>query len=1205
MRLFSFSPRMRMAAALPLSLCALAACTPATKTASTAPVAQQGVKAAELLHSQAQKATDDRVAEASLAKAVVLYDDAALQDPEVEKSQAFTTLVSDYTAVLTRRAADATLPAEERGRLLAMARFAAERQPSEIAAGHSLLAVARQQINTGDYAGSADTLTAGLLKIGAVDVQKRDPLTADMARLLAHSVRGRSRAAVWAEGVENQDLRVAVLSDIARVQVTTGDIHAPELASFIKASAADLDSGSSELLQAAEALRVRADLRGAAVTAMAARIGTPGRDSLLETLVQEARSNEDRDAVELAAFGVSAKAMREDALFQLALGNASDSRVTIAERLNAELTDSTHKAQVESRIALDYASSHVSIPARAAMAAAVQSSSFFMPRAAKSLVNNNLALAYLRFGETTKAMEFANRVTDRTARVDLMAELARKSTDTSDWDAAQHAVNEVRNAGDRLTAARLKASLLAAQDHPDQLEHLAAGLNRPAERAWTLAYTVAAATKHIDTARVDRAFGQLIALRRQKMGLSDAQQVAAASATAYAMANQPQVAEAYLPDAIADNDDGYLMAVAETASAWARQHQNDGVRNALSLTLNDDQESKVLQRVTSTYAKAGDFPTAANFAKMIPAYKDRVRTMHQLAMDSADDLDVYKVLDGQPGARPGRVDDDRQAILTGAAVTYYNIGNQSPGQALPPLPPLKRFTRQMVSDTIPATKDGQVFVIPIQYSDYNTKFIANLNNAFRSIGGQIFPVQAQGTRYPRYIHIDSGVYTLESLSRRLTEIGYADALVRKGTRYQLNLPLLVGPKASLVISGTDAQELRLNSVSGVFIVTAGKLWFHDVVVAGWDPVQKTYPQTTFATRAQFRPFIIAWGGSVMNADGTHFHHLGFSGAKGYGFSYSQGPILVQKSRPGLLNRPTGSVVENVFEQQYFGFFTNAADDVALIGNEYKNNIIYGVDPHDFSRRLIIAYNVSYGASKKHGIIGSREVNDSFVVGNVVFDNHGTGIMIDRISMNNVVYANRVWNNGQEGVALYESPCNIVAGNTAWGNHGDTVKVRNSTDVGIFSNTLSTTDRAGVNIYVGDPKQVPGFPLRDTVKDPYVKYVTVSVLDNKINKNNGAGILATGYGAVAIKGNQFFGAQRKLLQGDLAPLAPELIRLHGEGVVARSTCPAITVPKTCRFVTLGYLKGLVDNLPASQGSRATCVGAPDPDQETDNTDGEGE
>src|SRR3989449_2404877 len=59
--------------------------------------------------------------------------------------------------------------------------------------------------------------------------------------------------------------------------------------------------------------------------------------------------------------------------------------------------------------------------------------------------------------------------------------------------------------------------------------------------------------------------------------------------------------------------------------------------------------------------------------------------------------------------------------------------------------------------------------------------------------------------------------------------------------------------------------------------------------------------------------------------------------------------------------------------------------------------------------------------KKHGIIVSREVNDSWIFGNESYDNALSGIVIDRSSLHNVVADNRVYRNRADGITIYESP----------------------------------------------------------------------------------------------------------------------------------------------------------------------------------------
>src|SRR3546814_5887822 len=72
---------------------------------------------------------------------------------------------------------------------------------------------------------------------------------------------------------------------------------------------------------------------------------------------------------------------------------------------------------------------------------------------------------------------------------------------------------------------------------------------------------------------------------------------------------------------------------------------------------------------------------------------------------------------------------------------------------------------------------------------------------------------------------------------------------------------------------------------GTFIVNAGNLWINDTRVIGWESDKNAKSELTFETRTKFRPFIISWGGSVLNAAKSQFQNLGFSGGKGYGLSY--------------------------------------------------------------------------------------------------------------------------------------------------------------------------------------------------------------------------------------------------------------------------------------------------------------------------------
>lgn len=1168
---------------------------------------KQALAKAGQLYAEALKSGSMTERLGGMAGALALYDQLILAHPDIARQPAFARLLDDYSGLLRTSAEDEAMPQAERQRRLTLARFVMQRQPDVGLAADGLTLVAQNQMGIGAHDDATETLTSAYQPLETLAPEQRDWRVADMAELLALDRGRRTMAMLWAAGIHNPRLRAVTTSAIAGRQLRAGDLTAPELIPFAGMDLAGLRAHGAQLMTAAGQLFGKGDWRGAVTAALAADPAVPGRDTFLLALTDRAATHEQRDDAELAAFGIARHDLQIRALYVLALRNAAAGRLTIAERLADNLAgdgkadsdgrssaNSGELAEVWSRIALGYAQSDMTQPARANMQKARSFMSRAITPAAKSRTHFNLAMADIELDDYPAALGNARKVSENASRIVVLQRIAAEGLKTSNWNVAENAIREIRKYGRLEDAVILKAELLAARRRPVVIEGLVGPQMSVATRVWVLAYAADAFAGQGNATTAAGKVAAMESLRLRAQTPADRQQSACALVFAYASTGQLDKARRDFPMAALQDDERCRQAVKQLAVGYVSSGRLDQVDELLRLARDDKQRSQVLPRVVDILTEGGNFELAAAYAKQIPSYKARVAAMHSLAMASAKALDSYQVLDGER-LRPGLWNGEPEVIMQSTSFVFYGIANRTAGEALPSPPRLDRYDRRRAGAAIPVAGPGRAYVIPMQYDDYNSKFISQVNNVFRDIGERAFPVQAQGTRYPRYINVDSGVFTLESLSRQLAETGHGDLLVNQGSRYQLNIPLLIGPEATLILSGTDARELRMNVTTGVFIVNAGHLWFHDITVAGWDPKANGYATLDFDSKRQFRPFIIAWGGSEMNADGSHFHHLGFGGDKGYGFSYSQGPVEIEEARPGALPHPTGTVVENSFEDLYFGFFTNGADGVALVGNEYKNNVVYGIDPHDYSNALIIAYNTSYGAIKKHGIIGSREVDNSWIVGNIVFENHGTGIMLDRASTGNVVYANRVWSNGHDGMAVYESACNILAANTSFGNAGTGVTVRNSTDVGVFRNTLKTLDNPAINIYVGDPRAVPGFPERDVQRDPYTKFVSVSVIGNTLDAGPGGGVSATGFGSVALRGNHVFGANA-FLRGDVATLAPAVLRFETEGVVVRSTCPARPQPKTCPFRQSGYLGGLVEDLPAAEGPDGHCDGIADIDDE---------
>ncbi|MEK7802510.1 MAG: NosD domain-containing protein, partial [Pseudomonadota bacterium] len=198
-------------------------------------------------------------------------------------------------------------------------------------------------------------------------------------------------------------------------------------------------------------------------------------------------------------------------------------------------------------------------------------------------------------------------------------------------------------------------------------------------------------------------------------------------------------------------------------------------------------------------------------------------------------------------------------------------------------------------------------------------------------------------------------------------------------------------------------------------------------------------------------------------------------------------------------RPTGWLIDNVFEDLYYGFYSYEADDVVIIGNEYKNNIVYGIDPHDRSRRLIIANNDSYGAKRKHGIIFSREVNDSWIFNNHSHHNQGSGIMLDRNCVGNVIANNQVDYNENDGVVFIESPHNKSYANVIRNNGRSGVRIRNSWDITLMNDKILENNGYAMLVYQAELKD------RDVQMDPYAMRSSFDVIGAEFSNNTAGNI----------------------------------------------------------------------------------------------------
>ncbi len=406
--------------------------------------------------------------------------------------------------------------------------------------------------------------------------------------------------------------------------------------------------------------------------------------------------------------------------------------------------------------------------------------------------------------------------------------------------------------------------------------------------------------------------------------------------------------------------------------------------------------------------------------------------------------------------------------------------------AKPALPDLSGYTAAAMEKKIVRTKPGKISIRRMMQEDALKDFIGGDNKMAEWV------VRQHGI--PQAIFVDDGYMNLKDLLSKVPKQYLSET--SPGV-FLAKLPIVVGRKGILDID-KQTKELRLSQEAGSFLINDGQLFVRDTKVTGWS--EKANGPALFKSPKEFRPFLLAWGGTETYISNTKMASFGYANSKSYGVSISQYTPNMAK----VLKRaePTGWIIDSEFSDMWYGFYCYETTGFVVKSNTYKDNIVYGIDPHDRSHGLIIADNTVYGTKKKHGIIISREVNDSFIFNNRSYDNKLSGLVIDRNSVNNLIADNEIYRNHTDGITLYESGDNLLWGNKVIANRRHGIRVRNSVNIRLYENTAMANGLTGVYGHIKDLTDTD----RDIALDPFDAKVSLIVVGGEL-AGNGSGPLS--------------------------------------------------------------------------------------------------
>jgi parallel beta-helix repeat protein len=302
--------------------------------------------------------------------------------------------------------------------------------------------------------------------------------------------------------------------------------------------------------------------------------------------------------------------------------------------------------------------------------------------------------------------------------------------------------------------------------------------------------------------------------------------------------------------------------------------------------------------------------------------------------------------------------------------------------------------------------------------------------------------------------------------------------VEPGVWY-LTSSLYIGNGITLDIDGTngDVTWLKMASNKDYYVYLKGygaNIYVTKTKVTSWDEYANDYDYSYEDKRA----YMILQNTGRMDIYDSEVAYLGFKdltvGGGTYGVSWR-----VSSGTFGR-NLITGEVINSKFHNNYFGIYTFGATGMVFRGNEFANNVVYGLDPHDDSNNFLVENNIAYG-NAHHGIIFSKRCFNNVIRNNISYNNGLHGIMLHEKSDQNLVEGNIVYGN-TDGIAIYDSNSNLIRNNQVYDNQKGIRINRNSNSNIVEGNEITNTELYAVYIYGNSKENIISNNIMNNAKD---------------------------------------------------------------------------------------------------------------------------
>lgn len=361
--------------------------------------------------------------------------------------------------------------------------------------------------------------------------------------------------------------------------------------------------------------------------------------------------------------------------------------------------------------------------------------------------------------------------------------------------------------------------------------------------------------------------------------------------------------------------------------------------------------------------------------------------------------------------------------------------------------------------------------------------------------------------YPDFLNIvyDSQTNTI-IVSGRGSIIGLTNISKSVGEKYlkevspgiwDLKANLYLRSGITLKLKEEEVKWLRMSSNKNNFVTFLA--YNSDVLIDGikitsWDETKNDYDKEI----ADGRSYILVKDGSRMDVVNSEIAYLGYSRPKDspystYGISWR---MTTGKLGNTLL---TGEVINSKFHDNYFGAYTFGATGMTWRGNEFYENVRYGLDPHDDSNGFLVENNKFYN-NGSHGLIFSKRCINNTIRNNISYNNKGHGIMLHELSDNNIIENNQLFGN-TDGISLDNSSNNILLKNKIYSNKRGILLDKKSLENVMEKNEITKNSQYGIYLYgEANNNTIRNNVLTSNINGIYIKTNNNQVINNQMDKN---------------------------------------------------------------------------------------------------------